>query len=141
MKINAELVQEMRLKKSWSQEELAISTGLNLRTIQRIEREGTASLQSRKALASAFEISIEDLDSKEVRMTKKFEFKTIEIDSNEGFLTGIAKPKLPNFTEIFNLQGQEGWSLVQILSPELAQGLWSGKSGKFVALLQRELIE
>ena len=52
MKINADVVLKARKQKSWSQEELAIASGLNLRTIQRIEREASASLQSKKALAS-----------------------------------------------------------------------------------------
>lgn len=141
MKVNAELIQELRRQRSWSQDELAILTGLNLRTIQRIEGLGSASLQSRKALASVFEIEISDLDVAEKEMTKTYEFKTIEIDANEGFFTGITKPKLPNFTEIFNQEGRQGWSLVQILTPEMAQGLWSGKTGKFIALLQREISE
>ena len=51
MKINADLVLKARKGKSWSQEELAIASGLNLRTIQRIESEASASLQSKKALA------------------------------------------------------------------------------------------
>jgi len=68
MKINAELVLKLRKAKSWSQEELAIVAGLNLRTIQRIEKESSASLQSRKALASALEIDIQDLDYEEIRM-------------------------------------------------------------------------
>ena len=48
MKINADIVLKARKQKFWSQEELAIASGLNLRTIQRIEREASASLQSRK---------------------------------------------------------------------------------------------
>lgn len=65
MKINAELVSKARKKKCWSQEELAIAAGLNLRTIQRIEKEASASLQSKKALASALQIDIQDLDYEE----------------------------------------------------------------------------
>src|SRR5690606_10548343 len=68
MKINAELVVKLRKERSWSQEELAIASGLNLRTIQRIEKDGSASLQSRKALAAAFGIDSRDLDHEEIRM-------------------------------------------------------------------------
>ena len=39
MKINAGLVLELRNRQSWSQEELALAAGVNLRTIQRIEKE------------------------------------------------------------------------------------------------------
>ena len=141
MKINAELVLDLRHKKSWSQDELAIAAGLNLRTIQRIEREGSASLQSKKALASALDIDVFDLEFKEVIKMKQYEFKTLEIESNEGFLTGLKKQKLPDLAAIFNEQGQAGWQVIQVLTPDLAQGLWTSKSGNMGALLQRELIE
>jgi len=141
MKINAELVLECRKNNSWSQEELALATDLNIRTIQRIEREATASLQSKKALASVFGLHISDLDPKEVLLMKKYEYKTLEIQSKEGFLSGIKKQELPDLTGILNEQGLDGWRLVQILTPELAQGVWSGKAGNMIALLQREISE
>ena len=78
MKINAELVLSARKAKSWSQEELAIASGLNLRTIQRIESEAAASLQSKKALAAAFDVDIHDLDYEETRMKR-----CPECDSNQ----------------------------------------------------------
>lgn len=68
MKINADLVVKLRRKRSWSQDELAIASGLNLRTIQRIEKYASASLQSRKAVAAAFDIDTQDLDSEETQM-------------------------------------------------------------------------
>ena len=58
MKISTEFLLKARRQRSWSQDELAIASGLNLRTIQRIEREGSASLQSRKALAAALELDV-----------------------------------------------------------------------------------
>jgi len=98
-------------------------------------------LQSKKALASAFGIHISDLEPQEISKMKKYEYKTLEIQSKEGFLAGIKKQELPDFAGILNKEGQEGWLLVQILSPELAQGVWSGKTGNLLALLQREIIE
>lgn len=68
MKINADLVVKLRRKRSWSQEELAIASGLNLRTVQRIEKYASASLQSKKAVAAAFDIDTQDLDDEEGRM-------------------------------------------------------------------------
>jgi len=140
MKINAELVLELRTKKSWSQEELALAAGVNLRTIQRIEKEATASLQSKKALASAFGIAISDLEPQEISTMKKYEYKTLEIQSKEGFFSGLKKYELPDFASILNKEGQEGWLLVQILTPDLAMGMMAGKTGNFIALLQREII-
>jgi len=71
-------------------------------------------------------------------MIKKYEFKTLEIKAEEGFLTGLTKAKVPDFAQIFNKEGENGWELIQILTPEIAQGMWSAKTGKFVAILQRE---
>lgn len=68
MKVDAERIIRLRKARAWSQEELAIAAGLNLRTIQRIEREGAASLQSKKAVASALDIDTRDLDGEEPRM-------------------------------------------------------------------------
>ena len=68
MKINAELVLKLRNQNSWTQEELAIAAGLNLKTIQRIEKKASASLQSKKALAAVFNIDFQDLDYEELQM-------------------------------------------------------------------------
>jgi DNA-binding XRE family transcriptional regulator len=137
MKINAELVLELRGKKSWSQDELALAAGVNLRTIQRIESEASASLQTKKALASAFGIHISDLEPQEISKMKKYEYKTLEIQTKPGFLSGT----LPDFTSIFNKEGQDGWLLVQILPPDLAMSMLSGNTRSFLALLQREIVE
>lgn len=69
MDIDAHTILTLRVERAWSQEHLAEVAGLNLRTIQRIEKSGTASLQSTKALASAFDLDVGDLDRKEQRMS------------------------------------------------------------------------
>ncbi|CAH9053423.1 hypothetical protein PSECIP111951_02474 [Pseudoalteromonas holothuriae] len=137
MKINATLILKLRAQQSWSQEELAIASGLNLRTIQRIEKDATASLQSKKALASAFDINIHELDDEESVKVTKYEFKTLEIAHNEGFLAGLKKQKLPDLASILNKEGQHGWMLVQVLTPEITQGVWTGQTGSMIAILQR----
>lgn len=66
MKINSERVKSLRQAHHMSQDELAGAAGLSLRTIQRIESEGIASLESKKALASVLNVTIESLhDSRE----------------------------------------------------------------------------
>ncbi|AIV47261.1 helix-turn-helix family protein [Burkholderia pseudomallei TSV 25] len=52
------LFREMR---QWSQEQLAAISGLNVRTIQRVEHGMSASLDTRRAIARAFEF--EDIDA------------------------------------------------------------------------------
>lgn len=63
MRVNAELIQETRAANGWSQEELARASGLNLRTIQRIETTAVASLRSKSAVATALDLDIRDLDA------------------------------------------------------------------------------
>ena len=60
--IDKELIKKLRNDRSWSQDHLASASGLSLRTVQRIENEGSCSLESKKALASAFEIKSNNLD-------------------------------------------------------------------------------
>lgn len=79
MKVNVDLVLQMRKAKAWSQDELATASGLNLRTIQRIEKEATASLQSMKALASAFNVNIRDLEHEESEMINELLGKDVTI--------------------------------------------------------------
>lgn len=55
------IVRKLRLKRAWSQEQLAQLSGLNIRTIQRIERGQTAGLESLKSLAAVFEVDLSDL--------------------------------------------------------------------------------
>ena len=62
MKINAALIKHLRNQKGWPQEQLALISGISHRTIQRIETSGNCSLESKRALASSFEIEITALD-------------------------------------------------------------------------------
>ena len=68
MRVNAKLIIKRRKERSWSQEELAVASGLNLRTIQRIESNASASLESKKAVAAALDIETRDLDNEGVHM-------------------------------------------------------------------------
>ncbi len=64
MKVDRDLIKELRLNNSWSQEKLAEEAGLSMRTVQRIESEGIASLQSRKAVADALGVKPSQLSLK-----------------------------------------------------------------------------
>jgi transcriptional regulator with XRE-family HTH domain len=66
MKLNTQLIKKWREEKCWSQEHLASVAGLSLRTIQRIEREGNASTESRMALASAFNVDSSQINLPEM---------------------------------------------------------------------------
>jgi transcriptional regulator with XRE-family HTH domain len=61
MKIDSTLVKKLRTAKGWSQEQLSEACGLSLRTIQRLENGGSASIESVRALAAAFGIDPTEL--------------------------------------------------------------------------------
>jgi transcriptional regulator with XRE-family HTH domain len=61
------IVQTMRLQRGWSQQQLADISGLNVRTIQRIESGESASLESFKALGAAFNVDFSELQENAVR--------------------------------------------------------------------------
>ena len=130
MKINAEFIIKTRREKCWSQEELAIAAGLNLRTVQRIEAEGSASLQSKKAIASACEIDIQQLDFKESPIVDHFEYKTLELNFSFGFF----KQGTPDIQGALNKEASQGWRFKQMLIPASSN---MGQSEKMIAILER----
>ncbi len=62
------IIRKLRLEKGWSQEQLAEASGVSTRTIQRIERGGKASLETKKCLAAVFEMNLNNLQ-KDNKMT------------------------------------------------------------------------
>ena len=55
------LVRKLRLRRGWSQEQLAQMSGLSVRTVQRIERNESGSVESLKSLAAVFEVEFTSL--------------------------------------------------------------------------------
>lgn len=55
------LIQKLRLQRGWSQQQLADLSGLSVRTIQRLERGQSPSVESLKSLAAVFEIDFSEL--------------------------------------------------------------------------------
>jgi transcriptional regulator with XRE-family HTH domain len=55
------LVQKLRLQRGWSQQQLAELSGLNIRTIQRIEKGQEPSVESLKSLAAVFNVEFSTL--------------------------------------------------------------------------------
>lgn len=60
--VNSTLIKQLRKKAGWSQEQLAVASGLSLRTIQRVESEGKASVETKKCLSATLQISMEELE-------------------------------------------------------------------------------
>jgi transcriptional regulator with XRE-family HTH domain len=121
----------LRKQRSWSQDELATAAGLNLRTVQRIETQGTASLQSLKAIASALQTNLLDLKYVAESRMRKLEYKTVVLP----FRMGLFKQGLPDIQTALNKEGQQGWRFTQMVLPSTE---W-GKSDSMVAILERAL--
>jgi transcriptional regulator with XRE-family HTH domain len=85
MIINLNTLIKEKNKRAWTQGHLAEVCGLSLRTIQRIEKSGVASHETIQALASVFEISIEELITQESH--QKMEPKpTVTSQEKLGFI-------------------------------------------------------
>lgn len=61
MHANSARLRDLRAARHWSQEQLAELSGLNLRTIQRLESGAKISTESLRALAAVFEVPAESL--------------------------------------------------------------------------------
>jgi transcriptional regulator with XRE-family HTH domain len=61
MQLNKDQLRRERELRAWSQSHLAEVAGLSMRTVQRIETSGSASLESAKAIAAAFDTQVEAL--------------------------------------------------------------------------------
>ncbi|TLU67141.1 helix-turn-helix transcriptional regulator [Thalassotalea litorea] len=61
--MNNNKISELRRQRGWSQEKLATISGLSERTIQRVEKEGRFSLSTKAALANAFGVEVNELES------------------------------------------------------------------------------
>jgi transcriptional regulator with XRE-family HTH domain len=113
-RINRTLVIALRKQRSWSQDELAVAAGLNLRTVQRIERSGSASLQSKKALAAAFSVDVNELESQEEAMTTRYEYRVAQFDLKWKSLGTTLATDFAAIERQMNTLGAEGWELVKI---------------------------
>lgn len=64
------ILKQLRISRHLSQEQLADMSGLNVRTIQRIESGSKASLESLKCLASVLEVDISTLNQERFMIDK-----------------------------------------------------------------------
>lgn len=64
------ILKELRISRQLSQEQLALMSGLNVRTIQRIESGHNASLESLKCLAAVLEVDVSTLNQEKFMIDK-----------------------------------------------------------------------
>jgi len=58
-------IKELRDAHAWSQEKLAYTSGVAVKTIQRLEQTGRANSQTLRAVASALGVGLDDLFEQE----------------------------------------------------------------------------
>ncbi|ENB2089716.1 2TM domain-containing protein [Vibrio alginolyticus] len=88
------VIRRLRLKRGWSQEQLADLSGLSIRTIQRIERGQKPGLESLKCLAAVFETSVSELQQEqemtnEVRITGEEQTVIDQVRAIKGFYSHL----------------------------------------------------
>ncbi len=90
------IVRKLRLRKGWSQDQLAELADVSVRTIQRIERGHTPSLETANALAAVFEVDVTTFIPEEFDMTEHEQLQADEARAMEyakgikDFLSGVA---------------------------------------------------
>ena len=132
MKIDAGLIIKHRMLKAWTQEQLASASGLSKRTIQRVESEANASLETQKALAATFNLDIASIACNETTAMTQYEYKTVELPFKMRFF----KSGTPDVQSLLNAEGKEGWQLKQIVMPTVG----FGESDSMVVILEREVV-
>jgi len=65
MKISPSTVRRLRIERGWSQEQLAIASGLSIRTVQRVESEGIASMGTAVSLAATYGVQLIELQEEQ----------------------------------------------------------------------------
>ena len=85
------IVRKLRLKKGWSQSQLAEMAGVTTRTIQRIEQGNRPSMETCKALASVFEVDLSLFQPEDEHMQNQAEAHEIELKPDEQLALLYAK--------------------------------------------------
>jgi len=85
------IVRKLRLKKGWSQSQLAEMAGVTTRTIQRIERGHRPSMETSKALASVFEVDLSLFQPEDEQMHNQTELSGTELKADEQLALLYAK--------------------------------------------------
>jgi len=113
--LNSALVRKLRTERSWSQDQLADAAGLSLRTVQRIEKDGTSSLESSQALAAVFETHLASIQLDTDKELRESRIRRFQLWGRFGNAAGVicAFAGISYSVYIGNLQGLEA-------------GLWYG---------------
>jgi transcriptional regulator with XRE-family HTH domain len=80
---------DLRKAAFWTQEDLASASGVSVRTIQRIERGKRGSLESWKAFAAAFDVSLIQLQSDDSFVTPREKRHKVGVGTLLAYAGGI----------------------------------------------------
>ncbi len=101
VKIDSQKIKQLRLDRSWSQEKLAERADVSLRTVQRMEMDGSASLKSRLAVAEALGVEPSFLDP----ATRESESQNPMHDMVEGMVEGMVEKEDADTGRFFSYPG------------------------------------
>lgn len=85
MMINAQLIKDHRVKRGWTQQQMAEVADLSLRTVQRIENQGVASNESVSALSVVLELPRENILASQNRSAS-----SLQGERRLFWITGVA---------------------------------------------------
>lgn len=94
------LVKTLRTKNHWSQEHLAQLSGLNIRTVQRVEKGESVGIETLKSLAAVFELDVEDLKSERCK-----DFECQKAHADESSLISFTKNQQKAEAEVESKMG------------------------------------
>jgi transcriptional regulator with XRE-family HTH domain len=84
MTLDVEKLKQLRERWGWSQDQLANAAGVSVRTVQRAERDGTASRETKVCLAAALGVPHGELDAPEQDLTDAADSAPILRRSEKG---------------------------------------------------------
>tara|TARA_B100002003_G_scaffold246330_1_gene275740 strand:+ start:2732 stop:3076 length:345 start_codon:yes stop_codon:yes gene_type:complete len=91
VKLKQAVIRKFRVSKGWTQEKLAEESGVHSRTIQRIENDGVASIQSLNAIAGALDVEPKLLQQIESEMQASAEnLNTDDYGQSSGELAALS---------------------------------------------------
>ena len=100
-------LKNLRVEKGWSQEQLAEISGVSARTIQRLEKGESPGMETLKALAAGFEMSVSELQKATM---EKEELAAM----NTGIISQIPKPWRVFLLHLFTFMVVITWLLAII---------------------------
>ena len=84
------IIRELRLQRGWTQDQLAQLSGLNVRTIQRIEKSQGISIESLNSLSAVFEIPVNELKRElDMRQSTNDDKPTPQTENQEDTLKKV----------------------------------------------------